>query len=49
MAAANYAASQPVDFHDPAGSANTARQIGRSLALLSMVAVIDTHGDAVGP
>ena len=48
MAAANYATSEPVDFPDSAGSANTARQIGRSLALLSVAAVVDTFGVAMG-
>ncbi len=48
MAATNDFASKLTDLPDSFASGRAARQAGCSLALLSLAAVIDTHGDAVG-
>ncbi len=48
MAAADDVTGQPADLPYFLVSGSAAEQVGCSLALLSLAAVIDTHGDAVG-
>jgi len=48
MAAADDVTGQPADLPDSLVSGSAAEQVGCSLALLSLAAFIDTHGDAVG-
>ncbi len=48
MAAANDVTGQLADLPDSLVSGSAAEQVGGSLALLSLAAFIDTHGDAVG-
>ncbi len=48
MAAADDVTGQFADLLDSPVSGSAAEQVGCSLALLSLAALIDTHGDAVG-
>ncbi len=48
MAAADDVTGQLADLPDSLVSGCAAEQVGCSLALLSLAAVIDTYGDAVG-